>query len=180
MKYAITLAAAAAALASSVVSAHAGCGAPSNQTAAAAHEIPGFIVEAMKPTISRRPAVADAAHEIVGTWLVTYTSGGKPFGKALIQWHDDGTEWENINLPLAGGNICVGSWRAVDTTHVTRKHVGWLYNSGNLVGYFLEMETDAVANPNRYTGVNDTKIFDLKGNVLAEVPGTSFANKIGP
>ncbi len=34
-------------------------------------------------------------------------------GRAFIQWHSDGTEWENINHPVLGGNICMGSWRAV-------------------------------------------------------------------
>ena len=34
---------------------------------------------------------------IVGTWLVTYE--GPVAGQAFIQWHSDGTEWENIDLP---------------------------------------------------------------------------------
>ena len=44
--------------------------------------------------------------DIVGTWLVNYG----PVGLAFIQWHSDGTEWENITHPSAGGNICMGSW----------------------------------------------------------------------
>jgi hypothetical protein len=63
---------------------------------------------------------------IVGTWLVTYTTGGAPGGEAFIQWHSDGTEWENINLPVLGGNICMGSWKVIDAHHVFRNHFGWM------------------------------------------------------
>jgi hypothetical protein len=44
---------------------------------------------------------------IVGTWLVTYE--GAVTGQAFIQWHSDGTEWENINHPTLEGNICMGT-----------------------------------------------------------------------
>ena len=73
---------------------------------------------------------------IVGTWYVGYTSGGSPFGQALIQWHNDGTEWENINLPVLDGNLCMVSWKTLDRSHVFRKHLGWLYINGNVSGYF--------------------------------------------
>jgi hypothetical protein len=45
-------------------------------------------------------------YDIVGTWLVNYG----PVGQAFIQWHSDGTEWENITHPSIGGNVCMGSW----------------------------------------------------------------------
>jgi hypothetical protein len=27
------------------------------------------------------------------------TSGGAPFADAFIQWHNDGTEWEQVEIP---------------------------------------------------------------------------------
>ena len=129
--------------------------------------IPSFITAQMRTPDNIPPPGApspSAAQNIVGTWLVTYRVGGKPFGQAFIQWHSDYTEWENINLPLSGGNLCVGSWKAVDNTHVTRLHYGWLYTSGVLSGYFTETET-VTPFKNSYTGVNDQKIYDLDGNV---------------
>jgi hypothetical protein len=181
MKYSIALAAAGLALAAGVGSAQAGCAYQANMEAGSAHLIPGFIVAHLSPPAQAGASVtSNAAQNIVDTWLVTYTSGGQPFGQAFIQWHDDYTEWENINLPLSGGNICVGSWKAVDTLHVTRLHYGWLYTNGTLTGYFIETETDRVPFRNRYTGVNDTTIYDLNGNVLAEVPGTASAFRIAP
>jgi hypothetical protein len=54
---------------------------------------------------------------VVGTWLVSYTFGGAPGGDAFIQWHSDGTECENINHPVLGGNICMGSWKVLDARH---------------------------------------------------------------
>ena len=173
--------AAATALVAVAESAQAGCAYPGASKSAAMHTIPGFMLPGLQPKISLPPpGPGSAARDIVGTWLVTYTSGGQPFGQALIQWHDDGTEWENINLPLEGGNVCVGSWKAVAPASVVRFHVGWLYTAGLLSGYFTETERDKLSGPNAYSGINDTKIFDLSGNVLAEVPGTASATRIGP
>ena len=122
----------------------------------------------------------DASENIVGTWLVTYTVEGNPFGQAYIQWHSDGTEWENINLPLSGGNICVGSWAEVDAKHVARNHYGWLYTNGDLSGYFNETETDKVTQNGTYSGTNEQKGYDLNGNLLFDVTGTSSAVLITP
>ena len=171
---------AAAALAAAAATAHAGCADPRAVKPAQTNLIPAFIVAGLQPAITLRgPAPRPASKKIVGTWLATYQFGGKPFGQALIQWHDDGTEWENINLPVESGNICVGSWEAVDAGHVRRFHVGWLYTAGVLSGYFTETEKDTVAGPDQYSGIAETKIFDLDGHVLAQQAGTSSAVRIG-
>src|SRR5262245_42506065 len=60
--------------------------------------------------------IGSVLDRIVGTWHVTY--GGPLAGQAFIQWHSDGTEWENIDFPILGGTICMGDWRAVDENHV--------------------------------------------------------------
>src|SRR6266851_4442678 len=108
MQHTLTLAAAAVALAAGAGSAGAGCVHDGKAPPGSLHTIPGFIVQNLKPAGTPPPTIANAAHYIVGTWLVTYTAGGSPSGQAFIQWHDDGTEWENINFPIEGGNICVG------------------------------------------------------------------------
>jgi hypothetical protein len=101
----------------------------------------------------------DVGEKIVGTWYVAYTTEGAPPGAAFIQWHSDGTEWENINHPVLGGNICMGSWKAIDRSHVFRNHYGWLYSNGVLAGYFNETETDEVAwDGNSYSGTNTTTL----------------------
>ena len=122
----------------------------------------------------------DAGTLIVGTWLVTYIVEGNPFGQAYIQWHSDGTEWENINLPLSGGNICMGSWKQMYTKHVARNHWGWLYTNGVLSGYFNETETNKVTHNGTYSGTNEQKGYDLNGNLLFDVTGTSSAVFIAP
>src|ERR1700722_13291534 len=137
-----TGAAVAAALALTGVSAHASC-------ADARSGAQQSVLHSMAPALLQAFAGEDrfngsAAENIVGTWHVTYTVEGGPFGEAFIQWHRDGTEWENINLPVLSGNICMGSWKAVDEKHVTRFHIGWLYTNGALTGYFTESETEAV------------------------------------
>ena len=121
-----------------------------------------------------------AGKNIVGTWFVTYTAGGAPAGQAYIQWHSDGTEWENINFPVDGGNLCMGSWKPIDSKHVFRNHYGWLYTGGTLSGYFNETETAEVRRDGTYTGLTDMKIYDVNGNLLTEFSGTSSAVLILP
>lgn len=117
---------------------------------------------------------------IVGTWQVSYTVEGAPFADALIQWHADGTEWENINLPVLAGNICMGSWKQVGERRFFRNHIGWLYANGSLAGYFTETETDVVsADGSSYSGTNDQKIY-ITGQPMQEVTGTSTATRIWP
>jgi hypothetical protein len=123
----------------------------------------------------------DAAHQIVGTWQVSYAAGGTVYGEAFIQWHSDGTEWENIDFPILGGNICMGSWKVVGVNKVSRYHVGWLYSDGTLAGHFVETETDTLSRDgNSYSGYNDTKMYNLEGTMFNEVVGTSAATRISP
>jgi hypothetical protein len=128
----------------------------------------------------------DAAENIVGTWLVSYTTEGFPPGAAFIQWHSDGTEWENINHPVLGGNICMGSWKTVDRSHVFRNHYGWLFNNGVIAGYFNETETDEVAwDGNSYSGVNTTTLNfypvpPATTPTVIVLTGTATAKRIAP
>jgi hypothetical protein len=144
--------AAVATLALSGLSAHAGCVDPRSAGQQTAHA--DFNLGQMPPHSGE-----NAGEKIVGTWHVVYTTEGSTSGEAFIQWHSDGTEWENINYPVLGGNICMGSWKTIDRSHVFRNHFGWLYNNGVLAGYFNETETDEVAwDGNSYTGLNTTTL----------------------
>ncbi len=183
MKRNFALLATATALALSGLSAHAGCVDPRVMVQNAAGRMPPVLV--MPKAEAGASATAgnrnDGHGGIVGTWQVSYTTGGAPGGEAFIQWHDDGTEWENIDFPILSGNICMGSWRQLDHGRVHRSHIGWLYTDGNLSGYFTETETNTVShNGNSYSGVNDTKIYDLSGNLQVELMGTSDAVRMSP
>jgi hypothetical protein len=60
-------------------------------------------------------------------------------------------------------------------------HIGWLYTNGILSGYFTETETDEVArHGNSYSGINDTKIYNLNGTLQVELAGTVVATRISP
>ena len=131
-----------------------------------------------------------AEHEgIVGTWLVNYGS----VGQAFIQWHSDGTEWENITHPSIGGNICMGSWVPTGPRTYSRNHFGWIFDSNGIIaGYFNETETDSLSKDgNSYTGTNVSIFYDMGGNVVPApgapspapsggYPGTSSAVRIAP
>jgi hypothetical protein len=130
-------------------------------------------------------------HEgIVGTWLVNYG----PVGQAFIQWHSDGTEWENITHPSIGGNICMGSWVQTGPWTYSRNHFGWIFDSstGLIAGFFNETETDTLSRDgNSYTGTNVTIFYDMDRTVVPApgqpsppppdgYPGTSSAVRIAP
>lgn len=133
------------------------------------------------PTAATNSESGGGAQRIVGTWQASYASGGVVYGVAFIQWHSDGTEWENVDFPILGGNICMGSWRAVGENKVSRYHVGWLYSDGILFGHFIETETDVLSHDgNSYAGTNDTKMYKLDGTMFNEVVGTSAATRISP
>ena len=130
----------------------------------------------------------NAGEKIVGTWHVVYTTEGSTSGEAFIQWHSDGTEWENINYPILGGNICMGSWKTIDRSHVFRNHYGWLYDGtkGLLIGYFHETETDELAwDGNSYTGLNTTTLNlypvpPAKTPTVMVLTGTATATRLAP
>jgi len=177
MNRTITGAAVAAALTLAGVSAHAGCADPRTVARQGAlHSTPLLMPKSSMGQNEGR--WGRAAEQIVGTWQVSYTVEGSPFADALIQWHSDGTEWENINLPTLGGNLCMGEWKAVDDRHVARSHIGWLFTNGVVSGYFTETETDEVSRDGKsYTGYNDQIIYDLNGVKQVEVTGTSTATR---
>jgi hypothetical protein len=144
-----------------------------------AHPVPHLALNV--PAALSSSGTEDAAPKIVGTWQVSYATQGTVYGVAFIQWHSDGTEWENVDFPILGGNICLGSWKAVGGNKVSRYHVGWLYADGALFGHFIETETDEVSRDgNSYTGTNDTKMYKLDGTMFNEVVGTSAATRISP
>jgi hypothetical protein len=168
-----------AALALTGLSAHASCVDPRSASQQAPPS--NFKARPLQPQFGQ-----SAGENIVGTWHVVYTTEGSTSGEAFIQWHNDGTEWENINYPVLGGNICMGSWKALDRSHVYRNHYGWLYNNGVLAGYFNETETDEVAwDGNSYTGFNTTTL-NFYAVPPATIPtvivltGTSAATRIAP
>jgi len=123
------------------------------------------------------PPAGSLLDRIVGTWHVTY--GGIIASQAFIQWHSDGTEWENIDLPTLNGNICMGDWRAVDQNRVRRSHVGWRFSNGIPAGSFIWTETDEVARDGSwYRGTYRLTLFDGNGTKVAEGEGTADATRI--
>lgn len=178
MKNTIIGAAVAAALTLTGLSAHASCADPRNALQASAYH--AITLPAMQQPLGESAGQErDGAQGIVGTWLVSYTVEGSFFANAIIQWHSDGTENENVDLPILGGNICLGEWSPIDNSRVRRKHMGWMYSNGALIGYFTEVEVDTISpNGNSYHGTNDQKFFDVNGNPQGEVTGTASATRL--
>jgi hypothetical protein len=117
---------------------------------------------------------------IVGLWHVTYTSGGQLFYEAFDEWHSDGTEFENANVPPTLGNVCFGVWRQTQAGAVELSHIGWSFDeNGNSIGTFTIRETNVVLpDGNRYHGTFDYKAYDVNGNLQFEATGTQTATRI--
>jgi hypothetical protein len=125
-----------------------------------------------------------ASDSIVGLWHVIYTANGALFNESFDMWHSDGTEFENVHLPPAAGNICVGVWKLVAPRTVRLHHIGWLFNAldptGNATNTFTIDETNTVArNGATYSGTFTFKVYDLNGNYIpnSEVDGTIAATR---
>jgi hypothetical protein len=128
-------------------------------------------------------ALQDATNPVVGLWGVVYTAGGELFNQSIDQWHSDGTEFENAYLPVAGGNICFGVWKATGPRSVRLHHIGWTYdavNGGTANGIFTLDENNTVSEDGKtYTGTFTFQPYDLKGNPLGKpVTGTMLATRI--
>jgi hypothetical protein len=127
-------------------------------------------------------AATTSAPTIVGLWGVVYTAAnGSVFNQAFDTWHADGTEFENAYMPVLNGNICEGVWTSTGST-VSLHHIGWTYDpvaGGVANGTFTVVSTITVGKDNKsYTGTFTFKAFDMKGKLLATVPGTLVAQRI--
>jgi len=174
MKSASLGAAVAAALALTGLSAHAACVDPRVPAGTApAHSLSNVSL----PKAFAREGERGGPVSIVGTWLATYSLGGE----AIIQWHSDGTEWENINHPILGGNICLGRWEQTGRYTYVRHHMGWIYEVADAPAsnYFLEDETaELAADGKSYSGTDTFTIYNLDGTVqVGPLPGTAAATR---
>jgi hypothetical protein len=122
----------------------------------------------------------DNKGSIVGLWHVIYTSEGQTLYESFDQWHSDGTELENPNLPPATGPLCVGVWKQVAQRTFRLHHVGWNFDiNGNSLGTFTLDETNTVEPHGRtYQGNFVLKFYDVNGNLIQEVTGTQTATRI--
>jgi len=167
-------AAVAATLALTGLSAHAACVDPRVPAGTApAHPVSNVSL----PNAFASEGVRGGPVSIVGTWLVSYTLGGE----AIIQWHSDGTEWENINHPTLGGNICLGRWEQTGRYTYVRHHIGWIYEVAGAPAsnYFLEDETAVLAADGKsYSGTDTFTIYNLDGTVqVGPLAGTASATR---
>ncbi len=154
--------------------ANAACGDPAGGKAKVALKLP-FL---RQTNGENRQATGNGS--IVGLWHVTYEAGGQFLFESFKQWHSDGTELENANLPPIEGNVCVGVWKLNANGVVQLNHTGWNFDlNGNSTGTFTITERDTVsAGGNNYRGEFDYKIYDVDGNLLQEVKGTQTATRI--
>lgn len=164
----LLLSAAAVALAAGTVSAQAACGVPAGTHMAKVHLPP------------LKYATAPSGDSIVGTWTTALTVGGSVILNTIIQWHSDGTEADNADLPPTAGNTCEGSWVSTGARTVHRYHLGWTFDaSSNPSGMFVLTEDNKLARDgNTYKGSFDQKFYDLDGNLVNEISGTVAAKRV--
>lgn len=156
------------------VVANAACGDSTGSKSAVPLKLP-FLTQPRSESIQ-----PNGKSSIVGLWHVTYDTGGQLFYESFDQWHSDGTELENPNLPPIGGSVCVGVWKLTPSGIVRLNHVGWSFDTnGNATGTFTLRERNRVSvGGNNYQGVFDYKAYDIDGNLLVEIKGTQTATRI--
>jgi hypothetical protein len=164
----ILLSAAALVFVAGTVSAEAACGVPSGARVAQIKLPPLKFV------------TTPSGYSIVGTWVTTLIVGGNPIFNTLIQWHPDGTEADNADVPPTMGNTCEGSWVSTGFRTVHRHHLGWTFDANsNPNGMFVLTEDDTLARSgNRYRGTFDQKFYDQNGNQVNEISGTVTARRL--
>jgi len=164
----ILLSAAAIALIAGSVSAQAACGVPIGTQVAKVHLPP------------LKYATTPSGDSIVGTWTTALSVGGSVILNTIIQWHSDGTEADNADLPPTMGNTCEGSWVSTGARTVHRYHLGWTFDAGsNPSGMFVLTEDNKLARDgNSYKGSFDQKFYDQNGNLVNEISGTVAAKRV--
>jgi hypothetical protein len=123
---------------------------------------------------------------IVGLWHVIYTNGADQttFNDTFDTWHSDGTEFESAYLAPAGGDVCVGVWKATGFRSVKLHHIGWLFNPGTptatATNYFTLDEEVTIAQDNKsYSGHFTFTVWNLDGTPTPMVvTGTMAATRI--
>src|SRR5262245_8939626 len=74
----------------------------------------------------------DSPASIVGMWTVTFLIGDGPqmYDQAFEQFHADGTEFTNdVAVPPAAGNICLGIWEPTGPRSINLHHLGWNWDT---------------------------------------------------
>lgn len=162
------LSVAALALVAGSVSAEAACGVPMG-----AQPVRIKLPPLKAPTRPSTPS-------IVGTWQTALSVNDEVILHTLIQWHDDGTESDNADIPPTFGNTCEGSWVSTGLRKVHRYHLGWTFDANsNPSGMFVLTEDNKVAkNGNTYSGTFDQKFYDNEGNLVNEINGTVAATRV--
>jgi hypothetical protein len=169
--------------------ARAGCGDQASRKGGVAARVPflahlGGGIEQSNAEAVQDPEYGTDARDnkdsIVGLWHVIYTADGQTLYESFDQWHSDGTELENPNLPPATGPLCVGVWKQVGLRTFRLHHVGWNFDiNGNSLGTFTLDESNTVDPHGRtYQGSFDLKFYDVNGNLVQEVTGTQTATRI--
>ena len=171
----ILLSAAAIAWMAGSVSAQASCGAPLGGNAGVVNKIPHI-------RVSRAEAAPGGSNSIVGMWTNSIIVGGNVVATSISTWHSDGTEFDNIDAPPIGGNVCEGVWESKGGK-VTENHFGWTFDQNSSPsGYFTLVQTVKLSNHGMsYGGPFDQKYYDNDGNLLTEVTGQMSAERFtGP
>lgn len=113
--------------------------------------------------------------QIVGLWITNFYIGNTTelYDKAIEQFFADGNELMNSALfPPWAGNVCFGTWKAVNGKSFKLTHIGWTFDKeGNLEGtarIFASMTVSPQGDT--FVGTFTADIIDTKGNVM---PGSA-------
>lgn len=154
------------------ISAQASCGVPVGGKAGVVNKLPHI-------KLSPGEAAPRGYGSIVGMWKNSIMINGNTVATSIATWHDDGTEFDNVDAPPIVGNICQGVWHNDNVRKVTEHHFGWTFDSNsNPSGYFTLDQTVKLSRDGMsYSGPFDQKFYDNDGNLITEVTGDMSAER---
>ncbi len=141
--------------------------------------LPALAIALVLACLGLAPATRAAGNpSIVGLWNVHYFQGSTPLFETYDQWHSDGLEFE-VNS-IAPGAVCQGTYKQTPNGTVHLNHIIYTFDANGVFnGRILETQTDTVSQDGAtYSGTFDQKVYDLNGNLLADVTGTLTATKV--
>jgi len=124
----------------------------------------------------------DSVDGIVGFWRVMYVlPDGTVADDAYQQWHSDGTEIHNADLPAASGNICLGVWKKTGVSHYKLNHF-YLQSdpATDTLQYRIQIreEIDLDRSGDKHSGTFTIDSYDPTGNPSFHAEGTVQATRI--
>jgi hypothetical protein len=166
------------------------CGIPAKDLLGSAFRPAAFVTaQPANPASPQNQQGQQGKPSVVGFWralLLINGNAATPLFQSIVQFHSDGLEMENADIPTIGGNVCMGVWKQHGNT-VQIYHVALIFDSGTglpptatgVSRYSIITQTNTLDDDgNSYHGTFTATNYDSDGTNLGSVSGTTEGHRI--